>query len=148
MTKYEAVRAKIVEAVNEICTMCGGDGKETCDNPDHGFIDALVFSDVGRLGCPVCGHSGNHKVKNGGPCEDCNGTGYFEHKEPIRLSHVLRAIKADGEPSVEFPSLTMTLKGRFKNTTCHLLDRWDLTKDDLSLQSPDTIDFLFKILCE
>lgn len=73
---------------------------------------------------------------------------YIVKDSPLRLSHVLRAIKAGGEPSVEFPSLTMTLKGRFKNTTCHLLDRWDLTKDDLSLQSPDTIDFLFNILCE
>lgn len=24
-----------------ICPDCGGDGKETCHNPDHGFIDSL-----------------------------------------------------------------------------------------------------------
>lgn len=79
-------------------------------------------------------------------CPELEDGGYVERT--ARLSHVLRAIKAGGEPSVEFPSLTMTLNGRFKNTTCHLLDRWDLTKDDLSLQSPETIDFLFNILCE
>lgn len=32
---------------------------EYCDNPDHGFIDAMggvQSSDIGRLGCPGCGH--------------------------------------------------------------------------------------------
>ena len=33
------------------------EGVEYCDNPDHGFIDALSFHDIGRLGCPVCGHN-------------------------------------------------------------------------------------------
>jgi len=66
----------------EICPDCGGDGKETCSNPDHGFIyvlggleSGLPGSDVGRLGCPVCGHDPDHKVPNGGNCETCNGTG-------------------------------------------------------------------------
>lgn len=58
-----------------ICETCGGDGKETCNNPDHAFIDA-VGGETYRLGCPVCGHDENHKVPNGGNCEDCNGTGY------------------------------------------------------------------------
>jgi hypothetical protein len=58
-----------------ICPCCGGDGKETCNNPDHGFINALSFHEVGRLGCPVCGHDPNHKVKNAGPCDICNGSG-------------------------------------------------------------------------
>ncbi len=57
------------------CPLCGGDGKETCDNPDHGLIDALSFHDVGRIGCPVCGHDERHKVKNGGSCELCGGAG-------------------------------------------------------------------------
>lgn len=58
-----------------ICPMCSGDGKETCNNPDHGFISALSFHDVGRIGCPCCGHDPNHKVKNGGDCDICNGHG-------------------------------------------------------------------------
>jgi hypothetical protein len=57
------------------CETCGGDGKETCTNPDHNFIDAMSFHDIGRIGCPVCGHDPKYKVPNGGNCEDCNGTG-------------------------------------------------------------------------
>lgn len=57
-----------------ICETCGGDGKETCSNPDHGFISGMG-GELYRLGCPVCGHDENHKIKNGGICEDCNGTG-------------------------------------------------------------------------
>lgn len=57
------------------CESCGGDGKETCNNPDHGFISA-VGGEINRLGCPVCGHDPNHKVYGGGKCEDCNGLGF------------------------------------------------------------------------
>lgn len=60
------------------CSTCGGDGKETCNNPDHNFIDALAGvgnGDIQRIGCPYCGHDPNYKVINGGKCEDCNGTG-------------------------------------------------------------------------
>lgn len=56
------------------CPMCGGDGKETCDNPDHSFIEG-VGGETGRLGCPVCGHDPDHKVPNGGDCEVCSGAG-------------------------------------------------------------------------
>lgn len=59
----------------EECPACGGGGKETCDNPDHGFISALTWHDKGRLGCPCCGHDPNHKVINGGKCETCDGSG-------------------------------------------------------------------------
>lgn len=57
-----------------ICPLCRGDGKDTCDNPDHGFIVA-VGGEIGRLGCPVCGHDPKHKVKSGGSCDLCVGTG-------------------------------------------------------------------------
>ena len=56
------------------CPDCFGDGKETCHNPDHGFIHAMP-GDIGRLGCPVCGHDPRGKVRNGGPCETCDGSG-------------------------------------------------------------------------
>lgn len=57
------------------CPDCGGDGKETCHNPDHSFIDMLSFHDIGRIGCPVCGHDPKHKVKGENPCETCCGSG-------------------------------------------------------------------------
>ncbi len=59
-----------------ICLDCGGDGKETCHNPDHGFISALSFHDIGRVGCPCCGHDPDHKIKNGGECDTCDGKGH------------------------------------------------------------------------
>lgn len=64
-----------------ICPECCGDGKETCTNPDHGFIQALCFHDIGRIGCPCCGHNEFHKVKSGGECEICNGTGEVTDSE-------------------------------------------------------------------
>ena len=60
-----------------ICSTCEGDGIERCDNPDHGFIQALVFTDMGRIGCPCCGHDEKHRIM-GSKCPDCNGTGIIE----------------------------------------------------------------------
>lgn len=57
------------------CPDCSGDGKETCHNPDHGFLVALSFHDIGRIGCPCCGHDPKHKVKKGGSCDTCSGSG-------------------------------------------------------------------------
>lgn len=34
---------------------------EVCSNSDHGFIDA-VGGEVGRLGCPCCGHDEDHII--------------------------------------------------------------------------------------
>jgi len=31
------------------------DVTDLCNNPDHKFIEALSFTEIGRLGCPVCG---------------------------------------------------------------------------------------------
>ena len=61
-----------------ICPDCGGDGKDTCHNPDHGFYGMISFTDEGRIGCPACGHDPNNKVRRKGAycvCETCNGTG-------------------------------------------------------------------------
>lgn len=63
------------------CPMCGGDGKETCDNPDHGFINLNICKESGRLGCPVCGHDPGHKVPDGGNCYMCDGDGIVKYKE-------------------------------------------------------------------
>ena len=67
------------------CPVCKGDGKERCTNPDHGFISALSFHDIGRIGCPCCGHDPEHIVTNGGDCEFCNGTGKVPEEEAERL---------------------------------------------------------------
>lgn len=82
------------------CLACGGDGKETCNNPDHGFISAMGGApknnhgsrahDVGRLGCPVCGHDPDFKVyrfnfitgKREQPsCDECHGAGKMSYEE-------------------------------------------------------------------
>lgn len=66
------------------CPDCFGDGKETCHNPDHGFLSAMS-SVIGanESACPCCGHSEDHKVIEyigGGKyeypkCETCKGVG-------------------------------------------------------------------------
>ena len=66
MSKSKAVGARVV------CPECNGDGIGRCDNPDHGFISAMP-GEIGRLGCPVCGHDPDHKT--GEVCETCNGEG-------------------------------------------------------------------------
>ena len=58
-----------------VCPECGGDGKDTCNNPDHGLIRILSFTDEGRLGCPCCGHHPQFKMPKGGDCDICEGKG-------------------------------------------------------------------------
>lgn len=60
------------------CPDCGGDGVGTCHSPDHSF-GYIVDREYGRIGCPVCGHDPNHKVKNE-ICETCNGKGKVNYK--------------------------------------------------------------------
>lgn len=61
-----------------ICPDCGGDGKETCHNPDHGFLSTMGFHDIGRIGCPVCGHDPRGKVPRGCICLSCEGSGVVD----------------------------------------------------------------------
>ncbi|ECO5948693.1 hypothetical protein G4F23_002958 [Salmonella enterica] len=71
----------VLEMIMKVtCPDCCGDGKETCHNPDHGFIEAMSFHDLGRIGCPCCGHDAKRKVPNGGKCETCNGSGSVDEK--------------------------------------------------------------------
>jgi hypothetical protein len=55
------------------CKECNGTGYEICDNPDHGFIDAMG-GDIGRIGCPLCGHDEEHRILSS-VCEACEGKG-------------------------------------------------------------------------
>jgi hypothetical protein len=72
----------------EKCSVCGGDGKETCSNPDHNFIDE-VGGELSRLGCPVCGHHPQYKVPGGGECDHCKGTGTEPPLQSIAAPSVL-----------------------------------------------------------
>ena len=59
----------------EECETCEGDGISRCTNPDHRMIDSGILGiEQNRLGCPVCGHEPEYKIK-GESCNDCNGTG-------------------------------------------------------------------------
>ena len=70
--KYVRKDGTIRRVIGCPCPECGGDGIETCNNPDHGFIDAMP-GEIGRLGCPGCGNDPDRKMS--GPCPGCNGTG-------------------------------------------------------------------------
>ncbi|WP_418360150.1 hypothetical protein [Sphingobacterium detergens] len=72
-----------------ICFVCGGDGKETCTNPDHGLLGALgsMGASANESACPVCCHDPNHKIKSGGPCECCSGTGKLTEDEFAIMSN-------------------------------------------------------------
>lgn len=86
-----------------ICPCCSGDGKETCHNPDHGFYSMISFHEVGRLGCPCCGHDPNHKVKYKGkiyPCEVCEGAGTVSEETGIKF---LEEMKYDFELTKKHP---------------------------------------------
>lgn len=95
------------------CPDCGGDGRETCNNPDHGFI-TVAGGEIGRLGCPICGHDEFHKVPGGGACETCNGTGEIPDMAGVaaigltrpHVQNVLRALPADAADRKAAPITT------------------------------------------
>ncbi len=73
-----------------VCPDCGGDGKETCNNPDHGFLSAVIrtVKGVNESACPCCGHDEDHKIyfyKDGKrqqrKCETCKGFGNIKMSE-------------------------------------------------------------------
>ena len=78
-----------------VCPVCGGDGHETCSNPDHGFI-AAMGGEIDRLGCPVCGHDENHKTNSGEKCDECKGSG------DVPISQALAYCGDEFEEMLEF----------------------------------------------
>lgn len=77
------------------CFCCGGDGKETCSNPDHDFLSMMdgVFLNANESACPCCGHDPEHKIKkwvNGkfiyNKCWECDGTGELSEDRANKLA--------------------------------------------------------------
>ncbi|AOM39636.1 hypothetical protein [Xenorhabdus hominickii] len=94
-----------------ICPECCGDGKETCNNPDHGFIGTLAFHDIGRIGCPCCGHDEFHKVKNGDSCYICSGTGIATDEQFSAYCKEYNLDEEEHRSDVESVNETMKKRG-------------------------------------
>lgn len=93
--EFDALLLRIdAELETWVCPDCHGDGIERCNNPDHGLIDALFFHDVGRLGCPVCGHDEEHRVQ-GSKCPTCDGTGIRKPDVKELIDELLEAALED-----------------------------------------------------
>lgn len=56
-----AVKCELLQDISE--QDCESEGSEVCENPDHGFISALP-GDMGRIGCPICGHDSKNWAVN------------------------------------------------------------------------------------
>lgn len=103
------------------CPLCGGDGRETCDNPDHGFISAMSFNDIGRLGCPGCGHDPKHKVPNGGNCHLCEGNRLVSKKTAIEWCGDEAQVEYV-EPFVWYPIEQAPRDGSLIDVACEAYD--------------------------
>ena len=142
MTKYEAVRAKIVDS---------------CDELKHPRIKIFYKEDYVRYEHKAIKVPSNimfwlENLPNLGwevgeiETNEWSGEVRIHEKVTVRLSHVLRAIGGQTKDFVHL--ITQSDGDSFK---IYLKDRdasWIVDKDDLSLQSSETIDFLFNILCE
>lgn len=136
-SKYEAVRAKVIASCPGLVEKTRGYLVHITNGDIEGYIFAFQKDELRKM------H--NESCIKGDSCEACEfSENEFETiSNPIHLSHVLRAIKERLSNGNRF-----WLFDADKDTLSHVVDTWQLAKDDLSLQSPDTIDFLFKILCE
>jgi len=117
------------------CVDCNGTGKEICDNPDHGFIDA-IGGETSRLGCPGCGHDPDHFT--GSKCETCGGTGKQPDTQDI--------------PPSQRPGGPMPTKQELDERDKNLLNTWH-PKEQPDTQEPkayepgysqETVDALTK----
>ena len=66
---------EIITDGDSLCPDCNGTGRQRCYNPDHELLDIFsdIKCDIGRIGCPACGHDPDHLTRD--PCEKCGGTG-------------------------------------------------------------------------
>lgn len=73
------------EEIKYDCPDCGGDGNETCHNPDHGFLEGVMsLKGANESACPCCGHNEDYKITKYNKetekreyctCYTCNGSG-------------------------------------------------------------------------
>ena len=75
---------------------------------------------------------------------DCSVCGKFPLVFPIRLADVLLAIRS----SNKVVDLLMTYDKKLLITKDGDGSYWNLKDDDLKHQSEETLDFLYKIICE
>lgn len=149
MTKYEAVRAKIAEVCPELMELSFGCKVKV--NLTNGGGEMATFLGYSKDGLACTTWAEFHENKESVQYEIPTRVLVIGHTP--RLSHVLRAINKRLSPGI--PSCLITSFGRLTvemrtegTSSKYIFEQWDLEKDDLSLQSPETIDFLFNILCE
>ena len=134
-SKYEAVLKAVQAACPELMELSFG-----C------LFKVRSSFETSHRQVKICRGTKGDIVYGGGIGATTSNTWHKDHIEilghPVRLSHVLRAILAKN-----FDAHPLSAKSNPRYWQQKILDVWDLAKDDLSLQSPETIDFLFKILC-
>jgi hypothetical protein len=141
--KVESVTQGVGE--ERSCETCHGTGKEICNNPDHGFIDA-IGGETGRLGCPCCGHDPEYLTKY--VCPDCSGTGKII--TPPAEDSLAKARRNYDD------SYGTTLRNEFADEFIHKLEsaireeqaRTDRIKSDLTEAYKKELDDLSRFLCE
>jgi len=141
-SKYEAVRAKIVEACPELIELsfgCKISWKREKDLLSKTFVFLDMTHDGILIVCLKNGVIGRRAI----PLDECEILGH-----PIRLSHVLRAMNPNYLVDSHGLFWKFTVGGNPSYQVEYCKVTWELEKDNLSLQSPEVWDFLFKILCE
>jgi hypothetical protein len=152
---YKAVREKVIEVCPELMELSFG-----CDIKIHltnGGGEEATFLGYSKDGM-VCStwakfHDNKESVQYALPSRIV----ILGH--PIRISHVLRAIKATGKVSTSINEngrisllepIKFSASAVIPNTyPVHWVGcSYDLTSDDLAQQSPETIKFLFDVLCK
>lgn len=61
---YLELQNAVSVVVPDICTSCGGDGIERCDNPDHGLLNSLSFRGANESACPCCIHDEQYRMRH------------------------------------------------------------------------------------
>lgn len=93
-----AIQAQVDAARQDICAACNGTGAEICDNPDHNFIASPLGSvyqgDIGRIGCPGCGHDEQHRIPNS-KCFDCKGSGKVQIFTQAQVDEAVREARKE-----------------------------------------------------
>lgn len=173
---YKAVREKVIEVCPELMELSFG-CKVNIRKGKMGYwgdskigkgtvIDTFLGKKVSHSGYDPVEDNISAVLDNGTirTTFSCSKNGVEILGHPIRISHVLRAMGEASLPNNEFLATYLYQDTKQKDFwICHkkesdyVLNReeyvisskkWDLEKDDLAQQSPETIKFLFDILCK